>query len=86
MQDKVVELLIYDLSLFIGQSCFSNDGAQLYLILELIYKTITIFSGLIGTISDWKSKGLSNEKFMSSYITNVSVCPKLVWMNNSGVR
>ena len=29
---------------------------------------------------------MSNEKFTSPYIANVSVCPKLVWTNNSWIR
>ena len=40
----------FDLSPFIGQSYFNNDGAQLFLIFQPIYKTITIFSGLSDTI------------------------------------
>ena len=36
-QDKIVKLQTYDSSLFIGQSYFSNDGAQLYLIFQPIY-------------------------------------------------
>ena len=57
------KLQTFDSSLFIGQSYFNNDGAQLYLIFQSIYKTITTFSGLKDTISEWESKGLSNEKF-----------------------
>ena len=30
--------------------------------LQQIYKTITTFSGLPDTTSEWESKGLSNEK------------------------
>ena len=30
--------------------------------------------------------GLSNEKFMCTYVANVSVCPKLIWINNSEKR
>ena len=37
--DKTVKLQTYDLSLFIGQSYFVNDGA-LYLILQLLYYTL----------------------------------------------
>ena len=37
-QDKIVKLETYDLSLFIDPSSFNNDGAQLYLILQPIYK------------------------------------------------
>ena len=40
---------------FVGQSYFNNDGGQLYLIFQPIYKTITISSGLNDTIlySKW---------------------------------
>ena len=31
-------------------------------------------------------KRLSNEKFTYAYIANVSVCPKLTWMNNSKIK
>ena len=51
-----------------------------------IYKTITTFSGLKDAISEWESKGLSNEKFTCTYVANVSACPKLIWMNNSKIR
>ena len=56
------KLQLFDSSLFIGQSYFNNDGAQLYLLFPPIYKPITTFPGLRDTISEWKSKGLSNEK------------------------
>ena len=36
-QDKIVALQIYDLGLFISQSYFAIDGAQLYLILPSLY-------------------------------------------------
>ena len=66
----------FDSSLFIGQSYFNNDGPQLHLIFQPIYKTITTFSGLSDTISEWESLGLSNEKFTCASLANVSVCPK----------
>ena len=75
----------FDSSLFIGQSYFHNDGAERYLIFQPIYKTITKFSGLKDTISGWESKGLSNEIFTCTYVENVSVCPKVIWMNNSKI-
>ena len=37
-------------------------------------------------MSEWESKGLSNEKFMCAYVADVSVCQKLIWMNNSKIR
>ena len=27
--------------------------------------------------------GLSNEKFTCTYVASISVCPKLIWINNS---
>ena len=71
---------------WIGQSYFNNNGAQLYLIFQPIHKTITTFSGLPGIISEWESKGLSNETFMLPFTSNKSISPKLVWMNNSRIR
>ena len=53
----------FELRIFIGQGYFNNDGAQLYLIFQPIYKTITTFSGLSNIISQWESKGLSKENF-----------------------
>ena len=62
-----------------GQNYFNNDGTQLYVIFQPIYKTVTTFSGLIDKISEWESKGLSNDKFACAYTANVSVCPILIW-------
>ena len=58
---ELKKIQTFDSSLFIGQSYFNNDGAQLYLIFQLINKAITTFSDLPDTISEWESKGLSNE-------------------------
>ena len=66
---ELKKLQTFDLSLFIGQSYFNNDGGQLYLIFQQIYKSITAFSGLKDKISEWESKGLSNENFKSPYMT-----------------
>ena len=68
------------------QSYFNNDGSQNYLIFQPIYKTITTFSGLPDTISQWEFKGLSNEKFAPPFTLNRSLSPKLVSMNNSRIR
>ena len=51
----------------------------------MIQKVFTTFSGLPDTISEWKSKGLSNEKFTPPYTANKSLSPELLW-NNSRVR
>ena len=86
VKNEFKKLETFDSSLFIGQSYFNNDGVQLYLIFQPIYKTITTFSSLKDTFSEWESKELSNEKFTCPCIANVSVSPKRVWMNNTKIR
>ena len=60
-------------------SLFNNDGAQLYLIFQLIYKTVTTFSGFPRTILEWESKGLSKKKLKPPY---KSLSPKLISYNS----
>ena len=77
-QDEIVKLETYYLSFFIGQSYFNNDWVQLYLIFKPIYKTITTLFCLSYSISEWKPKGLSNEKFTPLYTVNKFFSPKLI--------
>ena len=65
----------------IDRRYFNNDRAQLYLIFQSIYINYCNISGLPDKISEWESKGLSNEKFKPPYIANKS-SPKLVWYNS----
>ena len=44
------------------------------------------FSALLCTVSEWKSKGLSNEKIKPLYTSNKSLSQELEWMNNSKIR
>ena len=50
-----------------------------------MYKTVATFSGLASTISEWESKGLSDEKFKPPYTSSKSLSPKLIW-NHSRIR
>ena len=54
--------------------------------MQLIYKTISTFSGLPDTISEWEFKELSNEKIKPPHTENKSLSPKLIWTNNSKTR
>ena len=56
------------------------------MIFQPIYKTFVTFSGFSGTISEWESNGLSNEKFTPPFTSNESLSPKLVWINNSRIK
>ena len=47
---------------------------------------MSTFSGLPDTISEWKSKELSNEKFMPPFKSNKIISRKLGWMNNSRIK
>ena len=72
VENEFKKLQTFDSSFFICHSSFNNDGAQLYLIFQPIYKTITIFSGLKDTILEWESKRFSYEIFRCACIANVS--------------
>ena len=60
------KLQAYDSSLFIGQSYFLNDGAQLYLMFQTLYYTLKLL-GDTEEIVSWKSKGLLAKKNYYSY-------------------
>ena len=77
-QDKIVKLQTYDLSLFIGQSYFVIDGAQLYLILQVLYYTLKRL-GDTGKVVSWKSKGLSVKKLAIPAINGNSLSPSIKW-------
>ena len=81
-ENEFKKLQTIDSSLLIGQSYFNNDGAQICLIFQPIYKTITIFSGLSDKISECESKGFSNAKFKPPHTANKGLSLKLVWYNS----
>ena len=43
-------------------------------------------AGLIDAIVECESKALSNEKIRPPITANHSLSPKLIWINNSGIR
>ena len=52
VEHELEKLQTFDLSIFISQSYFGNDGSQNFVIFQLIYKTLTTFSGLRNTIAE----------------------------------
>ena len=84
--EEIKKLQTFDSSLFIGQSYFGNDGSQNFLIIQQISKSLTKFAGIPDTSTEWKSKGLPNEKIKSLFTANHSLPPKLIWINNSRIR
>ena len=57
------KLKTFDSSYFIGKSHFEGDDTQNYLVFQPIYRYLKVFSitQYAEYISEWKSKGLSNE-------------------------
>ena len=83
-QDKIVTRQIYDLSLFTGQSYFNNDGAQIYLILQLLYYTLKRLGGTEKVVS-LKSNGMSTRKCTTLTTTDNSLSPSIKWYENSNL-
>ena len=76
------KLQTFDSSLFIAQSDFNNDGAQLYLILQPLYYALKIL-GRTKKVVLWKSKCLSAENFTAPTTTDNSLSPSIKWYENS---
>ena len=76
--DKIVKFQTYDLSLFIGQSYYINDGAQFYLILQPLYYTLKRVRNTEKDVS-WKSIDLSTKKLTAPSSTDNSFSPSSKW-------
>ena len=66
VENKLKKLKTFDLSYFIGKNCFEEDGAQNYLVFQPMRKYLQKISKT-NNISEWKSKGLSDEVIKSPY-------------------
>ena len=66
----------YDSSLFIGQSYFLTDGAQLYLISQMLYYTLKRL-GNTEKIVSWKFKDFIAEKLTTPTTTDNSLSPSI---------
>ena len=71
----------FDSILFIGQSYFFNDRAQLYLIFEPLYYTLKRLGDTEKIVSR-KSTGSLTEKYITLTTTDNSVCPSIRWYTN----
>ena len=54
------KLKTFDLNYFIGKNYFENDGMQNYLVFRPMDKYLK-FNTKTGLLSEWESKGLSDE-------------------------
>ena len=73
------KLKTFDSSYFIGKIHFEEDGAQNYLVFQLMYRYFKMIAG-VGNGSDiyyWQSKGLSDKRINSVRTPNHSITPNL---------
>ena len=76
------KLQTFDLSLFIGQSYFFNNGAQNFLIFQPTLNTFTVTAGLLESIKAWQCRGLPNGKIRSPITVDKSIYPRLKWYSS----
>ena len=80
-ENELKQLQAFDSSLFIGQSYFNNNGAQLYLIRQPLYYTLKRL-GDIEKVLSWKSKCFSAEKPTTPPPTDNSLSLLIKWHEN----
>ena len=66
----------FDAAYFRGKSHFEEDGTQNYLIFQPMYRYFKTINN-VDNMSDWKSKGLSNERIKTPSTSNNSLNPLL---------
>ena len=79
VENELKKLKTFDLSHFIGNSHFEEDGAQNYLVFQPMYRYFERTAGVSNSnyIYYWKSKGLSDERINSIKTPNHSITPNL---------
>ena len=79
VENELNQLKNFDSSHFIVKSHFKEDGTQNYLVFQPMYRYFKAFSitQYIEYVSEWKSKGLSNESIKAISTSNNSLNPTL---------
>ena len=79
VENELNKLKTFDSGYFIGKSHFEEDGTQNYLVFQSIYRYFKAFSitKYLEYVSEWKSKGLSNESFKATSTSDNSLNPTL---------
>ena len=79
VQNEFNQLKTFDSSYFIGKSHFEEDGTQNYLVFRPTYSYFKVFSitRYLEYVSEWKSKGLSNESIEAISTYDNSLNPTL---------
>ena len=79
VENELKKLKIFDSSYFIGKSHFEEDGTQNYLVFHPMYRYFKVFSitQYLEYVSEWKSKGLSNESIKVIFTSDNTLNPTL---------
>ena len=79
VENELNKLKTFDFGYFIGKRHFEEDGTQNYLVFQPIYRYFKTFSitKYLEYVSEWKSKGLSNESFKAISTSDSSLNPTL---------
>ena len=75
VENELNQLKNFDSSYFIGKSHFKEDSTQNYLVFQPMYRYFKAFSitQYIEYVSEWKTKGLSNESIKAISTSNNSL-------------
>ena len=82
VENEIKTLQELNSRIFIGQSYFFNDGAQLYLIFQTVYYTLKRLGNTEKVIS-WRFKGWSSEQPTTPTTTDNSLSPSVNWYGDS---
>ena len=79
VENELNKLNTFDSSYFIGKSHFEEDGTESYLVFQVMYRYFKVFSitQYLEYVSEWKSKGLSNESIKAISTSDNSLNPTL---------
>ena len=79
VENELNKIKTFDSSYFIAKSHFEEDGTQNYLVFQLMYRYFIVFSitQCLEYVSEWKSKGLSNESIKAISTSDNSLNPTL---------
>ena len=79
VENELNKLKTFNSSYFIGKSHFEEDGTQSYLVFQPMYRYFKVFSitQYLEYVSEWKSRGLSNESIKAISTSNNSLNPTL---------
>ena len=79
VENELNKLKTFDFGYFIGKNHFAEDGTQNYLVFQPMHKYFKVFSitQYVEYVSEWKSKGLSNERIRAISTSDNSFNPTL---------